>query len=317
MFRNRSIQIGTVILTAVGLAWARPTASLAQRDSAAEMPDAEVQFADWMATYGRWTPTQAEQAGYLPTDVCVTATAAGLPASAGAMGRHFVRPDYVEDGQADADAPEIVLFDANDRVVGLEFVIPTVVDPIPSVGGVPLVVSPPDPGIDAEHLSLHVYFVGDPADRHKTFNPAVDCGAGLNDADDGRAADEATDASATAVAESGAGDPDGDDSAAAQVKPKFAPDVPAAMPAAAYPVAASAAEAVTDTTATGALTETVAAASATVAAASAPVAVDLSTMPVAGAGDWLPGGDTTLFGGLAGALVLLAAAGWWTAVRRA
>jgi|GEM_PF-6803097 len=335
MLRSRSIRVGSVILAAVVFAWARPSSSLAQRTAGPNTPSggADAQYADWVATYGRWSPAQAEQAGYLPTDVCVTATAVGLPAATGAMGRHFVRPDYVEDGKADADAPEIVLFDANDRVVGLEFVVPTVVDPIPSVGGVPLVVSPPDPGIDEEHLSLHVYFVGDPADRHSTFNPAVDCGAGAGDDVDGAAAD---------------------DSSAAQPKLKPALELPAAMPAASDPDAATATEAVTETSTTSAMTETVAAApmpgamvgggaepyaappagaqpaapagepshdapsvAPSVAPSASPVEADMSTMPVAGAGDLLPGGDAALFGGLAGLLVLLAAAGWWTAMRRA
>ena len=347
MLRMRSIRVGSVILAAVVFAWARPSSSLAQRTAGANSSttEADAQYADWVATYGRWSPAQAEQAGYLPTDVCVTASSVGLPAATGAMGRHFVRPDYVEDGKADADAPEIVLFDANDRVAGLEFVIPTVVDPIPSVGGVSLAVTPPDPGIDEEHLSLHVYFVGDPADRHATFNPAVDCGTGAGSDVAGVDGDgDAADGSA-AAGESAAGD-----SGAVQPKLKPAPELPSAMPAASDPDAAGATEAVTATSTTGAMTETVAAASMPGAVvvgggemqtappasaqpaapaddtesdapgaqpADAPVAADLSTMPVAGAGDLLPGGDATLFGGLAGLLVLLAAAGWWTAMRRA
>src|SRR6185295_2900477 len=42
-----------------------------------------------------------------------------------------------------------------------------------------------------------------------------------------------------------------------------------------------------------------------------------SDMPVAGAGDWLPGGNATLFSLLAGVLVALAAAGRLSAARRA
>lgn len=325
MLRYRTLHIGIVAVATASVALLRPTLSQAQRT--APTSEADAQYAEWVATYGRWTPAQAEKAGYLPTDVCVTATAVGLPADTGSMGRHFVHPGYIEDGRADADAPDIVLFDADDRAVGLEFEILTVVDPIPSVAGVPLERTPADPGVDQEHLSLHVYFVGDPGDRYKTFNPAVACGAGSESTDAGAAAGDAT-----------------------RPDPGARSDVPAAMPVAAAPGAGSVPGASTGAGAAKSMTETVALApalaamstvadapsgapavasavaassggsvsSASSAVASSSVApIDPNTMPVAGAGDWLPGGEASLLGALAGVLVLFAAAGWWTAMRRA
>lgn len=321
MLTSRAVMLAGTAVALAGLGLARPTVGQAQGTK--DTTDTDRQYADWVATYGNWTPAKAQQAGYLPTDVCVTATAVGLPASSGAMGRHFVHPAYIEDGKADADAPDIVLFDAQDRAVGLEFEILTVVDPIPSVAGLPLERTPADPGVDQEHLSLHVYFVGDSADRYKTFNPAVRCSDDAAPAEapsiGASTAPSASLPSALPAAVPGAvlgASPPSEPSPTAEVGAvvaAFGAERPAAGPADAAREDAAPGDAAPDDAAPGDAAPGDAARGG--AAQDDPAHRDgvraeaAPDMPGAGVGDLLPGGNTTLLGLVALVLVGLAAAG--------
>ncbi|MEO8083847.1 MAG: hypothetical protein ABI780_08500 [Ardenticatenales bacterium] len=346
MTRSYTIRIGVAGMALAVFAVLAPYRAIAQPKAPSNAADQ--QYADWVATYGHWSPAQAAKAGYLATDVCVTAPAVGLPASMGAMGRHFVNPAYIEDGKADADAPDIVLFDADDRVVGLEFEVLTVIDPIPSVGGVPMVRTPADPGVDQEHLSLHVFFVGDPADRYQTWNPAVNCGSLAGPSGTGAVSDDAVPAAlpaspAQATVAGDAAPPTAADASAASDAASSSSDTSAAeaeAPAMVSEPATAPEPALAESSTAPSDDASSASAPAKMADASAPVQetglVDSAAayerapadagaeamrggpdnMPVAGAGDWLPGGNATLLALVAGALVALAAAGRVSAARR-
>jgi hypothetical protein len=133
-------------------------------------------YEDLLAMYGDWTQADAEAAGYTPAPpVCVDAATEGLPAELGAMGIHAVNPELISDGVVQATKPDIILLDTEGKVIGVEYEIDSVVENPPTIDGHPLVFTPPHPGVEHEHMSLHVYFVGDEANRFGTWNPAVAC----------------------------------------------------------------------------------------------------------------------------------------------
>ncbi len=135
-------------------------------------------YEDLLATYGNWTRADAEAAGYVVDQFCIDAASEGLPADVGGMGWHAVNPEYAGDGVAHATKPDAVLLDADGKVIGVEYEIPKVADPAPTVAGHPLVFTPPHPGMEFEHMSLHIYFVGDEEHRFGTWNSAAVCPAG-------------------------------------------------------------------------------------------------------------------------------------------
>lgn len=135
-------------------------------------------YEDLLATYGDWTREDVEAAGYEVEPVCVDAASAGAPAELGGMGFHAVNFENLSDGVVQATKPDIILLDGEDKVIAVEYEIDSVVENPPTIDGHPLVFTPPHPGVEHEHMSLHVYFVGDEAHRFGTWNPAVTCPAG-------------------------------------------------------------------------------------------------------------------------------------------
>jgi hypothetical protein len=182
-------------------------------------------YEKWLDRYGDWTRADAEAAGYQVAPECVDAATEGLPADLGAMGFHAFHPVYATDGVLDPEQPDLLLLDGDDRVVGVEYEAAEVTDPAPEiVPGLPLEFTPPHPGVDHDHMSRHIWFVGDEADRFKTWNPAFSCPEGSTAAamahaqsedeagemaeshDEGTATDDEHVANAPAMPETGAGD---------------------------------------------------------------------------------------------------------------
>lgn len=135
-------------------------------------------YDELLATYGGWTREDVEAAGYEVEPFCVDAAAAGAPAELGGMGVHALNVEFLTDGVAQASKPDIILLDTDGNVIGVEYEIDSVVENPPTIDGQPLVFTPPHPGAEHEHMSLHVFFVGDEANRFGTWNPAVSCPAG-------------------------------------------------------------------------------------------------------------------------------------------
>lgn len=138
----------------------------------------DVTYEDLLATYGDRTREDVEAAGYIVEPVCVDAAAAGAPAELGGMGFHAVNEEFLMDNEVHTTKPDIILLDDEGEVIGVEYEIDSVVDDPPLVAGQPLIFTPPHPGVEHEHMSLHIYFVGDEAHRFGTWNPAVTCPEG-------------------------------------------------------------------------------------------------------------------------------------------
>lgn len=132
--------------------------------------DPDEAYDEWVDMFAEWTIEDAKDAGYTPTDECVVG-----PPDLGNMGRHFISISRLTSGKVDPADPHVVLFDENDEMVGIEWEIEDVRDPAPTVGGLELEFTPPHEGMDYDHMSRHVYFVGEKAHRFTTFNPAVAC----------------------------------------------------------------------------------------------------------------------------------------------
>lgn len=140
--------------------------------------DHDATYEDLLATYGDWTREDVEAAGYEVDAFCIDAAVVGAPAELGAMGVHAINFEFLSDNEAHATQPDIIMLDTEGNVIGVEYEIDSVVENPPLVAGHPLVFTPPHPGMEHEHMSLHIYFVGDEAYRFGTWNPAVVCPAG-------------------------------------------------------------------------------------------------------------------------------------------
>ncbi len=162
--KTRGLPIALAVC-AITAAYAGP--ALAQSDFP---DDPDKAYERWVDMFGNWTVDDAEEAGYTPTDECVVG-----PPNMGNMGRHFISISRLTSGEVDSADPHVVLFDEDDEIVGIEWEIDEVRDPAPKVGGFELGFTPPHEGMDYDHMSRHVYFVGEEEHRFKTFNPAVSC----------------------------------------------------------------------------------------------------------------------------------------------
>lgn len=135
-------------------------------------------YEDLLATYGGWTREDVEAAGYEVEPFCIDAASIGAPAELGGMGYHAINFEFLSDNTAHTTQPDIILLDGEGKVIGVEYEIDSVVEEPPLVAGQPLVFTPPHPGVEHEHMSLHIFFVGDETHRFGTWNPAVTCPPG-------------------------------------------------------------------------------------------------------------------------------------------
>ena len=115
--------------------------------------------------------TQAIKAGYEPDEHCVSAP--GL----GGMGYHWINPSFV-DPVFDPLKPEAILYakgpGGNLRIIGLEYVVINVGQPIPRFGNQPFDVG--GTPVPAPHWSLHVWLYEDnPSGMFMPFNPNISC----------------------------------------------------------------------------------------------------------------------------------------------
>lgn len=150
-------------------------AAPAHADQHMHQEAADAAYDEWLESFADWTLKDIEDAGYEIEEPCVTAAMAGLPAELGAMGRHAIHIQNATSGKLEVAKPHVILLDENDKVVGVEYEVHEVSDPAPTVGSVPLLFTPPHEGMDYDHMSLHVFFVGDEDQRFGTWNTAVVC----------------------------------------------------------------------------------------------------------------------------------------------
>jgi len=115
--------------------------------------------------------TLADWPGYEKEPFCVDARVIGQP-KLGGMGWHALNPKLL-DLEINPLEPEVLLLDADDNVIGVEYMVASQEKGRPELFGQPFEESEPHPPIMQPHYELHVWFVGDPAARFAPFNPAV------------------------------------------------------------------------------------------------------------------------------------------------
>jgi hypothetical protein len=139
-----------------------------------------------------------------PTGMCVTADMVGLPASAGAMGVHYLHPARLglipdsepidgTDGEIVWNEPEVLVYepqaDGSERLVAVEYLVfqdawhAAGNTAPPNFFGEPFVSMIDDPATEADeshgfaaHYELHIWVPRDnPTGMFAEFNPAVSC----------------------------------------------------------------------------------------------------------------------------------------------
>jgi hypothetical protein len=82
-------------------------------------------------------------------------------------------------GPIDRDRPQALLFDAEGRVLGVEYEVTTdAVPEAPSLFGRTFTTLAAHPGVEHEHYALHLWFIENPAGPFADFNPNVSCPSG-------------------------------------------------------------------------------------------------------------------------------------------
>jgi hypothetical protein len=152
-----------------------PTAAAAQ---STPTPNPMLQIDALRARYGSYTLERAAQEGFVRDEFCLDAASLNLPPSRGAMGFHATDEARLR-GPIDPERPQALMFDAEGRVLGIEYEI--MVDAVPAP---PLLFGrtfgklPAHPGVDHEHYALHVWFVENPGGQFDDFNPRISCPPG-------------------------------------------------------------------------------------------------------------------------------------------
>lgn len=123
------------------------------------------------AQYGGWTAATAVANAYVADPFCVDGRVAGEP-ELGTMGFHYMKHALM-DNVVDAMNPESVLV-FGDKVVGVEYFVPDVGQPLPSIFGEkfngPMEGHGPD---QPKHYDLHMWFIDNPSGHFAEFNPAL------------------------------------------------------------------------------------------------------------------------------------------------
>jgi hypothetical protein len=130
------------------------------------------------ARFGSYTVEQAAREGYVRDDFCLDAAAFGESTGRGAMGFHAANATLLR-GPIDVHRPQALLFDAQGRVLGVEYEVTTdAVSEAPRLFGQTFAKLPAHPGVDHEHYALHLWFVENPNGALADFNPRVSCPPG-------------------------------------------------------------------------------------------------------------------------------------------
>ncbi len=128
--------------------------------------------------YANYTVAQAERERYTLDSFCLDAESFGQSAKRGAMGFHATNEALLR-GPIAADRPQAFMFDAEGRVLGVEYEVMTdAVSEPPQLSGQTFTKLPPHPGVEHEHYALHVWFVDNPNGQFADFNPHVSCPLG-------------------------------------------------------------------------------------------------------------------------------------------
>jgi hypothetical protein len=128
--------------------------------------------------FAAYTLEDARRNGYEPDRFCLDAASFGLAPHLGAMGYHVTDPSILR-GPIAVDRPQALMFDAQDRLIGVEYeIVADAVKEAPRLFGRTFSKLPPHPGVSHEHYALHLWLVPNPNGRSADFNPIVSCPAG-------------------------------------------------------------------------------------------------------------------------------------------
>ncbi len=152
-----------LVVGAVAILGLLVSMSVAQAQEGEDATPAEIE-----AAFGDLTRAEVEAMGYVVDEECVSAEAVGAPAALGAMGFHAVNESLV-DTTLVASEPEVILLDADDNVVAVEYLTPPQ-DPPLSIHGEQLTF------VEAVgHDGLHLWFLENPSGQFADFNPNTSC----------------------------------------------------------------------------------------------------------------------------------------------
>jgi hypothetical protein len=153
--------------------------AIAQSSSASQPVDPPQQVAQLRQQYEGLTQEQIEDAGFEQTHECVP-----NPEGTGAMGIHFVNPEYLEaqfpNGEMDPEQPPVVLLDQNGKVLGIEWEAADVGQGPMELFGQTIQLQSGHPGAEDPHYMLHIYFQPNGkvlfgTDDQTAFNPELSC----------------------------------------------------------------------------------------------------------------------------------------------
>jgi hypothetical protein len=202
-----------VVLSVLAVAACGAGSDQTEMDDEASLPAAEVNEAEQaaMATLESLGQRYADVAaavadGYMmdPSGACVTAEMVGLPADQGAMGVHYIQPQYVglvadampvhgTDGVLDWERPEVLVYepqaDGSQQLVAIEYLTSQQAwtdagnTAPPQFHGTPFVAMADDPNTPEDeahgftaHYELHIWTPREnPNGMYAEFNPAVTC----------------------------------------------------------------------------------------------------------------------------------------------
>lgn len=147
---------------------------------APEVTAPEVQFKE-----GSLEEVQAKFTGTTLTDwpdyqkdpFCIDSSVIGKP-ELGGMGFHATKSELLEDQIVDPLNPEVLLVDAEDKIVGVEYMVQS--DTQPSLFGAQFEATPAEghPGFEVPHWDLHFWLIDNPLGSFAAFNPNLICPEG-------------------------------------------------------------------------------------------------------------------------------------------
>ncbi len=159
-------------LVLLSLSWLPSTVSA--QPPAPQPVDQSPEFATVRAKFENMTIQQLNAAGYTQDSPCVSAPPGG-------MGFHYINKPLWDaaftSGKLDPQNPPLVLVDANNKVVGLEWESSKNVQSAPVLFGQTVQLLPGHEGLTEEHYQYHAYFRPNGQVVIATFDPLVTCTA--------------------------------------------------------------------------------------------------------------------------------------------
>jgi hypothetical protein len=150
-------RIITLVTLAASMAVMLALAGAASAQSTPQPVDPPPQVDRLRQQFEGLTAEQAEAEGYVPEGPCVPS-----PSGVGAMGTHALNPELLKaqfpNGTMDPANPPVLLLDANDEVMGVEWEAADVGQGPMEMFGQTIEIQPGHPGVEEPHYMLHVYF---------------------------------------------------------------------------------------------------------------------------------------------------------------